>query len=82
MSEGQKPSIGRIVHVYDEDRKHASINGVGPYPAIITFVHPDGSINASGFPHYIISDMEHLPFSPDGQKVGDVPIWWRWPERV
>lgn len=46
----QKPTIGRIVHVFSKEMAQFPPNGVGPYAAIITAVHSDAEIDVHAFP--------------------------------
>lgn len=84
MSEAQKPSVGRIVHVFCRSLEYGSFMGIGPYPAIVLKVHADGvSICAQAFPAQKLSLDWSLPvpFSDkDGNEGRD--LWWEWPERV
>lgn len=42
-----KPSIGRVVWVYN--RRHPTVAEVQPEPALICYVHSDEIINVAGF---------------------------------
>lgn len=74
MSEGQKPSIGRIV-IYNHP---GSADGTYPpsqSPAIIQHVAEDGSARLFVFG----PKGQHMD---DGIKQGDGPFHWNWPPRV
>lgn len=77
----QKPTIGRIVHFYDPFMARYNVR-VGPYAAIVDFVHPDGTIDVSpsgqrNTPSLYKATM-HVP-----ENIGKTPDspWWVWPPR-
>lgn len=79
----QKPSEGRIVHIFSRYQEGVEPIGIGPYAAIVTYVWDDTSISAEAFPTHKITLPfgEPIPFN-DGNLDKDVQVWWQWPERV
>lgn len=84
MSEAQKPSVGRIVHVFCRSMQHDGLIGIGPYPAIVFKVDDDGtSVHVQVFPRGKVEILLEyaVPFSDkDGNEGRD--LWWDWPERL
>lgn len=80
----QKPSVGRIVHVFCRSMKEDALMGIGPYPAIVYKVGKDGSsVHCQAFPRGKLEMHWQLavPYSDkNGNEGGE--IWWEWPERV
>ena len=76
----QKPSVGRIVHLYDRDRAY-----IGPYACIVTRVHADGTtIDGEAFPSNAFGHVHDVPLANDGTADNRPPLWrwWDWPGRV
>lgn len=76
------PTIGRIVHFYDHGME-VYTQRLGPYAAIVTFVHEDGSVDVQPFgqgsmPSY--DEQTHRVI--EGQKTSDQTSWWEWPPRA
>lgn len=75
----QKPSVGRVVHYYDEAIDNQ--NKPGPYPALITAVHSDTCCTLGAI----------LPWNTNvvvasscmrKDAAGGMPRYWEWPPRV
>ena len=78
----QRPSPGRIVHIFDRKLEGHQPQRIGPYPAVVTFVHADGmTIDATGFPSRTFGDVQGVPAS-NGDANEGLTVWWAWPERV
>ncbi len=91
MSQGQKPSVGRIVHFYSDAVRPPpgsaspgfNGQGKGPYPAIITQVFPDANgdimyANMKVFPPFA------PPFDEGSVSEGEEKCpgrYWVWPPR-
>ena len=67
-----KPTVGRIV-IYTED----TVAGPNMLPAVITFVHPDGSVNL----HVLRSNERYISESDDKPGNKASVDQWAWPER-
>lgn len=74
-----KPTIGLIVHYYDEMLKPFAPRGTGPYAAIVTFVHSDAVIDVEIFPVRMFGE-EVLCVEFMGGDRGQTR-WWCWPPR-
>lgn len=74
-----KPTIGQIVHYYDEMLKPFAPRGTGPYAAIVTFVHSDAVIDVEIFPVRMFGE-EVLCVEFMGGDRGQTR-WWCWPPR-
>lgn len=71
MTMEQKPSVGRVVHFHEEG---------GPYPALITAVNEDGSVELATFGKnslYFQHGVHELP-APNAPMKGV----WTWPPKV
>lgn len=68
----QTPSIGRIVHFNDEG---------GPYPALITKVNADGTLELTTFGSNSIYFQHCVPAA---SSVSEPPEFrtWSWPPRI
>jgi hypothetical protein len=80
----QKPSVGRIIHVYSRYQKDVEPIGIGPYPAIVCKVMDDGStILVQAFPTLKIALLpnDEIPYTDENGNEGRY-LWWAWPERV
>lgn len=79
MSETQKPSVGRIVHVCLNDG--TTYNGAKTFPAIVTAVHTDTLINARVFvdgPEVLwLTSIPHVDTVPESYTSPT----WGWPPR-
>ena len=81
MSE-QKPSVGRIVHYYNESHPQK-----GPFAAVVAYVHegnPNDAINLTavdhnGAPLSLNYSKCSVPFEG---KIPGFSSWWSWPPRV
>lgn len=81
MSEGQKPSIGRIVHWYARDAENW-LDGQAFAAAIITRVNDDDTVNVTVFPDGPPPfGKTHIPYG-QAAEAADRWFWWQWPERV
>lgn len=67
------PTIGRIVHYLPRSGENGGRDKL--WPAIITAVHVDGSVNLTVFRDLL------SPIPVDHAKEGTEPGTWRWPER-
>lgn len=79
----QKPSIGRIVHFYDRSYEANQPNGIGPYPAIITYVwggSPDFLVNLEVFGLGQAHETS-IPYN-DAPEAATSSTWWCWPTKV
>lgn len=70
-----KVGVGDMVHVYIREVASFFPMGVGPYPAIVTLVHPDGKIDGEGFPSEVAGVLGRVPHD-DGKGNKDVHEWW------
>lgn len=70
-----KPSIGRIVHYHHtaDDRRNAEASDGVAWPAVITKVNADGTINVRAF-----SDGNGVPHRKN-LKQGALEGQWEWP---
>jgi hypothetical protein len=68
----QQPSVGRIVHYYDED-------GAGPIAAIITKVTDGDKVSLTSFGTYGTGPREH---SAVPQRALPGKNCWDWPPRL
>lgn len=80
--------VGDVVHFFDRSCRGIVPSGIGPYPAIVTFSHGDGTLDLQVFPiescaggeHHRIELHDELP-GEDGQpRRGDGTMasrWWR-----
>ena len=84
MSEAQRPSVGRIVHVYHRDHEGLSPAGIGPYAAIVTWVYDESKkIDCETFGRSRPNIPWGGPISyTDGGENKDRIVWWEWPPRV
>jgi hypothetical protein len=72
-------SVGRIVHVFDRDLEDSKlVNKRGPYPAIVMYVHADGTVDLTGFPYSSLGEMHNVPLTDGGENKGRA-WWWAWP---
>lgn len=74
-----KPTIGRIVHYYDELLKEFAPRGVGPYAAVVTFVRSDTVVDVEVFPARMFGE-EVTGLELMGGDRGQTR-WWQWPPR-
>lgn len=65
---GGPPTVGRIVHFAEDG---------GPYPAIITSVNPDNSVQLATFGNRSVYFQHMVKFDADAARGT-----WRWPPRV
>lgn len=74
----QKPTVGRIVHVFSRGHDY-----VGPYAAIVTRVlDGDEVIDCTLFtPWHAATRLTRIPFSDHDGNDGR-EMWWDWPERA
>lgn len=79
MSEGQKPSVGRIVHYGQAVAPKNGPKSAVAWAAIITAVHDNQDVNLRIFHPTCDSDdhAEHVKFSSVL-----TPDCWTWPPRV
>lgn len=75
-----KPTIGRIVHFFDEDLKDYGPNHAGPYAAIVTFVHNETTIDLTVFPSHVFTSRSQTSVERDAGDRG-ARMWWQWPIR-
>lgn len=75
-----KLTIGRIVHYYDELLEEFAPRGVGPYAAVVTFVHSDTVVDVEMFPTRMFGE-EVLAVELMGGDRGQTR-WWCWPPRA
>jgi len=74
-----KPTVGRIVHFYTDNKARHS-NGVdaGPYPAIITRVWSEKSVNLKVLPDCGAPfDATSTELKQEGRQT-----YWEWPPHV
>lgn len=91
--EPQRPSIGRIVHFFDENVAAAFGVRVGPYAAMVTSL-PDADANpmfvnlsrivGHDEAHSSTEDQLSVPFGGDanGALGAGSASWWCWPPRT
>lgn len=80
MSEGQKPSVGRIVHFYTMRSWPMGAAGRAN-AAIVTNVNDDGTLNLGVW----VRDGGHFAVENVPLRAGTEPLqtfWWEWPPRV
>ncbi len=84
MSDGQKPSIGRIVHYYGPSCLRENGDGkLAPMPAIITHVRPDdGAVCLTAFGIYESVKDFAVPFDPHAAMSSGERGYWCWPPRA
>lgn len=83
--EGQKPSVGRVVHYFPplEDREARANGNDGPLAAIITRVWSDTGVNLTVFPDFAFPIARSSVFKRSPGATGPSPSGdWDWPERV
>lgn len=74
----QKPTVGRIVHVFNQDVKDCV-----SMPAIVQNTASDGFYAVLFMPHGRIEEIA-LPYDQNvvrGDLNGGAKLYWRWPER-
>lgn len=82
----QKPSVGRVVHYTPS--QHIEPNKKQPFPAIITHVHDDGTVNLDVFKdaHYpnAAGAQPHVPHrgTPETGGAREHGPFWDWPPFV
>lgn len=82
----KRVSIGAIVHFFDRAAAPWEPNKVGPYAAIVTWVHSDGeTVDCEVFPTRDSSPGGTAYTIPHGleRADGQRPYrrrWWQWPD--
>lgn len=84
MSEGQKPSIGRIVHYREPDRSYDRAQTQKVFAAIITRVYDDETVSLSFFREGFDGAMAVERVKSNGPAAEDNADFggWFWPSRV
>jgi hypothetical protein len=73
MSAAQNPSPGRIVHFHEEG---------GPYPAIVTVVNEDGSVELTTFGRNSLYFQHSVREYVAGENAPPMKGTWTWPPRA